>query len=218
MFTGIIRYIGTIRQVRPTSTGRRLALDIGPLAQGVRLGDSIAVNGACLTVCALDGEQADFDVVAETLDRTTLGDLAAGSKVNLENALRLGDALDGHLVQGHIDALATVREIRAAGACEIEFTGPRELLGQMVTKGSVAINGVSLTLAEVSDDAFRVAIIPTTLRETTLGLLRRGDRVNIETDVIGKYVQKYLGQAPAAPAGGNSGGLTIEKLKQAGFI
>ncbi len=214
MFTGIIRHVGTVTAVRPTPAGRSLRISLGPLVEGLRAGDSVAVCGACLTASDIDRNEASFDVIAETLSRTRLGNLAVGSRVNLERSLTLADALDGHLVQGHVDGLATVRRVRRdGGQWVIELAGGPELTGQMVPKGSVAIDGVSLTLAGVSGEEFSVALIPTTLAETTLGDLTPGDEVNIETDVIGKYVQKYLHQL----VGGGSGNLSLEKLRQAGF-
>lgn len=216
MFTGIIRHVGKVTNVRPSAGGARLAIDLGPLAAGLGLGDSMAVRGVCLTAAALDGRIASFDVIAETLKRTMVGELKVGDRVNLEPSLRVGQGLDGHIVQGHVDGLATLRTIVRGGQYVLEFSATTELTGQMVAKGSVAIDGVSLTLVEVSADRFSVALIPTTLGETTLGDLRPGDKVHIETDVIGRYVLKYLAQmglqSPAA------GGLTMEKLKDAGFL
>jgi len=212
MFTGIIRHVGLVRDASGTAAGARLRIDLGPCAEGLNLGDSVAVNGACLTVAALAGGEGEFDVVTETLSRTTLGQLRAGAKVNLETALRLSDALDGHLVQGHVDGIAQVRAVRRGRECVIELDAPRELSDWMVPKGSVAIDGVSLTLASLADGRFGVALIPTTLDETTLGGLAVGDKVNIETDVIGKYVRRCLRQY-----GAGSEGLTIDKLADMGF-
>lgn len=192
-----------------------MRIDLGSLAEGLVAGDSVAVSGACLTVAALEGDAAEFDVVAETLDMTTLGDLRTGARVNLERALRLDGGLDGHLVQGHVDAVAAVRRIdRAGDGRVVRFAAEAEVAGQMVPKGSVAIDGVSLTLAEVHAEEFSVALIPTTLAETTLGELAVGGRVNVELDLIGKYVRRYIGRI-AGPTPG--GGLTLEKLKDAGF-
>ena len=215
MFTGIIRHVGVVRDIRPSAEGRRLTIDLGPLAEHLRAGDSVAVSGACLTVAALAGSAASFDVVAETLSRTRLGRLRPGQRVNLERSLRVGEALEGHLVQGHVDGLAMVKAIRRRGEWLVEFSAPRDLTDQMAPKGSIAVDGVSLTLVDVSAGTFSVALIPTTLAETTLADLKVGDPVNIETDVIGKYVRRYLQQAGPQP--GTSGGLTLEKLKDAGF-
>jgi riboflavin synthase len=211
MFTGIIRQIGRLRSTANSAAGRSLTIELGSLAGELAHGDSLAVNGACLTAAELTGETGRFDVVRETLERTTLGRLGAGDRVNLEPALRLGDGLDGHLVQGHVDGLARVSDLRTGGQWRITFAADKELTDQMVTKGSVAIDGVSLTLAEVADGQFAVALIPTTLADTTLARLAVGDEVNIETDLIGKYVRRYL------PGAGGGGGLTMETLRQAGF-
>ena len=212
MFTGIIRHVGTVQTVAPQTGGKRLAVDLGPLAGGLAEGDSVAVNGACLTAAAVASARAEFDAVAETLNCTTLGDLRPGGKVNLERPLCAGDAIDGHLVQGHVDGVAEVRSIARGGQWTIEFTALAELTDLMVPKGSVAIDGVSLTLVAVAGDSFSVALIPTTLAGTTLADLAAGSKVNVETDVIGKYVRKYLGDLGASP-----GGVTLDKLRNAGF-
>ena len=214
MFTGIVRHVGEVKAVRSTGAGARLVIDVGPLAEGLGTGDSVAVNGACLTVTESDREGAAFDAVAETLSRTTLGALRPGQKVNLERSLGVNDALDGHIVQGHVDGVGTVRSVGRGERPIWEFDAPDELTRQMVPKGSVCVAGVSLTLVDVSDGRFSVALIPTTLAETTLGASRPGDKVNIETDVIGKYVQRYL-RTMVADGGGS---LTLEKLRQAGFL
>ncbi len=214
MFTGIVRHVGQIRQILPGADGKRLTIDLGPLAEGLVTGDSVAVAGACLTVTAVRRTEADFDVVPETLTSTTLGGLRVGQRVNLERPLRLADALDGHLVQGHVDGVAEVREIRTAGGHVVRFAAPRKLTDQMIPKGSVCVDGVSLTLLDLNQGQFAVALIPATLAETTLGALAVGSKVNVETDVIGKYVRRYLRQTHQVP----SEGLTLEKLQEAGFI
>ena len=216
MFTGIIQHVGVIRAVRDTSDGARLAIDLGPLASELSRGDSVAVNGACLTAADCSGQTAEFDVIAETLKRTTLGAFRPGAKVNLELAMQAGGRLDGHIVQGHIDATATVRTINRGQPCILELQGSNDLIALMAPKGSVAVNGVSLTLADISPDRFSVGLIPTTLTDTTLGDLSAGDTVNIEADIIGKYVVTFLqlmiGQ------GQGSGAVTLDKLREAGFI
>ena len=214
MFTGIIEAIGIVRSAGRTEAGRRLKIDLGRVCEGLKLGDSVAVSGACLTLSALDGANGEFDVVRETLSKTTLGSLAGGSKVNLERSLRLGDGLDGHLVQGHVDAVAEVRSIRRGDQWLVEFTAGADLTRQMVPKGSVTVDGVSLTLVDVSERAFSVALIPTTLSETTLCELVETARVNVEADLIGKYVRKHL--AGMLGSGGSSS-LTLDKLKESGF-
>jgi len=214
MFTGIVRHIGLVRQVSRQANGSLLTIDLGPLAEGLGQGDSVAVNGACLTVSALGPSQVTFDVVSETLSKTTLGTLQVGSKVNLERSLRLADELHGHIVQGHVDGTAEAKTIHKVGEHKVEFLAEPALTGLMVPKGSVCVDGVSLTLIEVSADGFSVAVIPTTLRETTLGELVSGTKVNVETDLIGKYVLKHL----ATLSGTQSSGISLETLNRAGFL
>jgi riboflavin synthase len=222
MFTGIIQHVGTVRRIVPAAGGRTLTIELGPVAEGLGLGESIAVGGACLTACAIRGSEADFDVMTETLRATKLGQLTEGAKVNLEPALRLGDGLDGHLVQGHVDTVATVRSIdRSPGKWVGRFVLAPEAAGQMVPKGSVTVDGVSLTVVDVLPDGFTVSLIPTTLADTTLADLQPGDTVNVELDVIGKYVQKHLrAMLGSAEAGSRSadGGVSLETLRDAGFL
>ncbi len=213
MFTGIVKHVGRVTAIASARGGRRLSIDMGPLAKGLQLGDSVAVNGACLTAAEIAGGVVAFDVVAETLDKSTLGKLAAGGAVNLELAMLASGRLDGHIVQGHVDGVAEVTDIRRGDRWDVTFRGEAQLVGLMVPKGSVAIDGVSLTLAGVDVSTFTVALIPTTLAETTLADLATGRRVNVETDVIGKYVQRYLQQMVS----GQGGSLTLDKLRSAGF-
>jgi riboflavin synthase len=177
MFTGIVDRMG--RVARP---GRRFAVETG--WDDLRHGESVAVNGVCLTVVRAPGGRAEFDVVAETMARTNLGDLRKGDRVNLERALRVGDRLSGHIVQGHVDGTGVVRQTGAT----LRVESP--LARQLVTKGSVALNGVSLTVVDVEPDAFTIALIPTTLKITNLGRLRKGHRINIELDILAKYVKR----------------------------
>jgi len=204
MFTGIVEAVGRVAALEPRGELLRLVLEAPSLTEGTRLGDSVAVNGACLTVVSVEGPRLAFDAVPETLDRTGLGELRAGARVNLERALRAGGRLDGHLVQGHVDATGRLARLERQGDdvrlfvdCDPDFA---DLL---VEKGSVAIDGVSLTVVGVRADGFDVALIPHTLRETTLGERRPGDRLNLEADVLGKYVKKYLDRVlarePARP-------------------
>ncbi|HDZ20314.1 hypothetical protein LCGC14_0295720 [marine sediment metagenome] len=213
MFTGIIRHVGSLRSIAPAAGGQRLSIDLGPLAAQVARGDSVAVCGVCLTAADLSGSAASFDVMAQTLETTTLGSLSTGAKVNLELALRAGGGLDGHLVQGHVDGLAELADIRRGDRYELTFRADDEVTATMASKGSVAVDGVSLTIADVDGQTFRVALIPTTLAETTLGERVVGDKVNVETDIIGKYVRRYLSQL----GGSGRDGLTLEKLREAGF-
>ena len=213
MFSGIIQHVGLVRRLSSQGAGKRLAIDIGPLAEGLARGDSVAVAGACLSVADSQGGVAEFDVMAETFSHTTIGDLYVGAKINLERSLRLGDGLEGHLVAGHVDGVARVAAVGRQRGHILEFQATRELTDLMVAKGSVAIDGVSLTLTDVSGTAFSVALVPITLAKTTLGQLAPGARVNVETDVIGKYVLKYLRSIGEH----SGGGLTLEKLREAGF-
>jgi len=212
MFTGLVEAIGTVGAARASAAGRRIEVDLAGAADGVSAGDSINVGGCCQTVANLRGSVAAFDVVPETLRRTTLGDLKAGDRVNIERSLRLGDRLGGHVVTGHVDGVARLAERREGGPERLwRFEASADLVGSMVPKGSVAVDGVSLTLVDVGPAGFTVALIPTTLGRTTLGALRPGGRANIETDVLGKYVLKLLG-------GAKGGVLSLEALRAAGFL
>ena len=193
MFTGLVQSLGVVRQLVPDGPGVRLVIVDESIAQRAKIGDSIAINGCCLTVVELDGADLSFEAGAETLSRTNLGRLQAGSKVNLEASLQLGDSLGGHLVAGHIDAVGQLeRREDDAQWSTMWFTVPGDLTRQMASKGSIAIDGVSLTLVDVTDNSFSVALIPHTLSVTTLGMLRPGDEVNLETDLLAKYVERQL--------------------------
>ena len=193
MFTGIIETVGRIRSIEPAGDLSRLVVVAPAVLDGVKLGDSIAINGACLTVTKIDGDAFHFDAVKETLDLTSLGDLAVGSDVNVERAMRADGRLDGHIVQGHVDGTGRVRVLQREGddVRLVVDCGP-EITEVLVPKGSVAIDGVSLTVVDVTPDGFDVALIPHTLAETNLGGRTPGDRVNLEADVLGKYVRRYL--------------------------
>ena len=214
MFTGIIRHIGTVRDHRDTATGRRLRVDLGPLAENLSLGNSVAVDGLCLTAAEISGSDVAFDVVRESLSRSTLGTLKTGSLVNLELALRADGRFDGHIVQGHVDGIAAVTHIRKQNEWTVEFIADRSLIGQMVSKGSITINGVSLTLVDVKAEKFSVTLIPTTLGDTTLPTLAPGSKVNIEVDILGKYISRYLQNLTETP----EGNLTLDKLRGQGFM
>ena len=216
MFTGIIRHIGKVISLTSGASPRKLTLDIGPLAKGLAIGDSVAVMGTCLTATSVSGCEATFDVAAETLTKTKLGKLSPGDSVNLEPALRASDGLDGHIVQGHVDSLAQLRRVTQGNQYVMEFTCERALTDQMVPKGSVTIDGVSLTLVDVGSETFSVALIPETLNSTTLKTLAPGDKVNVEVDILGKYVRKYLMQL-AGQSGSSGGSLTLDKFLKAGF-
>lgn len=199
MFSGIVEFLGTIHHRQELPPGMRLIVRAGPLAAAARIGDSIAVNGCCLTVVEahVSLQLLGFDAGAETLSRTNLGGLVVGSQVNLEQALRVGDPLGGHLVTGHVDQVGKLDERHdEADWSKCWFRVPRKLTRQMASKGSVAVDGVSLTLVDVEDERFSVALIPHTLKSTTLGTRRVGDLVNIETDLLAKYVERQLTTEP----------------------
>ncbi len=193
MFTGLVQRLASVAEVRPAPPGRRLVVRATPLTGSAQIGDSVAVNGCCLTVVGIDADCLAFDAGPETLARTNLGDLQAGDSVNLEASLRMGDALGGHFVTGHIDGRGTLAERTDEGDWStLWFAAETRLLAQMANKGSVAIDGVSLTLVDVDSERFSVALIPHTLAVTTLGRLAIGDSVNLETDLLAKYVEKCL--------------------------
>ena len=193
MFTGLIETLGTIERAEPAGPGRDLWIGAPKLAADLCVGDSVAVNGCCLTVVSHDTRTSRFQAGPETLARTNLGELVPGDRVNLERSLRLADRLGGHLVQGHIDGVGRIAERGREGDWELFWiTCPDNLAVQMVPKGSVAVDGVSLTLVEVEAARFSVALIPHTLLHTTLGFKQPGAAVNLETDLLAKYVWKYL--------------------------
>jgi riboflavin synthase len=193
VFTGIVESVGRVFAVEPEGDLVALGVEAPAICDGLRIGDSVAVNGGCLTVTGIEGGRLRFEAVRETLQRTALGDLREGSRVNLERALRADGRLDGHIVQGHVDGVGRVRELARDGDdVRLYLDCEAELAGWLVEKGSVAVDGVSLTVVGVEPTGFDVALIPHTLEATTLGALRPGDRVNLEADVLGKYVKRYL--------------------------
>ncbi len=193
MFTGLVQEIGTVRAVEPTAKGARLTIGGAGTAAELGLGDSVAVSGVCLTAVEVDGEAFSVEAVAETLARTTLGGLAAGDEVNLEPAMRLGDRLGGHIVQGHVDGVARVVDLRTEGESTILRLGPPpELSRYVVHKGSVALDGVSLTVSALVGGDFEVALIPHTMGATTLGPDRAGQDLNLEVDALAKYVEALV--------------------------
>lgn len=213
MFTGIVELTGTVRDSRVVAGGRRLRIELGPIASECKNGDSVCVQGVCLTVAAVTENSLEFDVITETLQRTTLGRKHVGDRVNLERSLKVGDRLDGHFVQGHVDGTAAVTAVRRSDREYVIGLRPEERLAPyMVPKGSVAIDGVSLTIAEVHHGDFTVALIPTTLERTTLTTLRVGDLVNIESDIIARTIVHQLKQMTEA------GSLTLDALQKAGFV
>ena len=216
MFTGIIETVGTVRAFvqKPGGASAHIRADI---VEGLRLGDSIAVDGACLTVTALQGDGFTCDLSAETLERSTLGTLTAGSRVNLERPLRLGDRLGGHLVSGHVDGVGEIAARISQGEGEFwRFRFPQDLAPLLVMKGSIAVDGISLTIAELSGDVFGVALIPHTLRNTTLVDKHTGNPVNLETDMLGKHVVRFLSLRDGSDRGVERR-LSLAFLKEHGF-
>jgi riboflavin synthase len=238
MFTGLIEEVGLVKRLERGPAGGKLSVRAKTVLDGTKIGDSIAVSGACLTVIALDSEGFVVECMPETLTRTTLGQAGSGSLVNLERSLRWGDRLGGHLVLGHVDAVGEVLRVRQAGiASEVRVSLPAELRGAVAARGSVAIDGISLTVIGVDGEGFEVGIIPHTLKETTLRAVKAGARVNLEADVLARYVLQSLqaltgagglgaaamgagalGGAAASVSGpGARGGLTEEFLREQGF-
>jgi len=196
MFTGIVRERGRVVSASGNGRGTRLRIAAPEAAGRAETGDSISIAGVCLTVVAVDDGEVEFDAVAETLRRSSLGRLRAGDAVNVEPALRAGEPLGGHYVQGHVDGVGQVRSIEPEGdGVLIAFDAPAEVLRYCVEKGSVAVEGVSLTITQVDESGFGVALVPHTLAETTLGSLEPGDEVNLEADVLAKYVERLVHRA-----------------------
>jgi len=194
MFTGIVEHLGRATRVADVERGRRLTVDAGSLASGVEIGDSVAVNGVCLTVVAVDGTSLEFETIGETLDRTNLGRLEAGDPLNLERPMAATGRFDGHIVQGHVDGVGKIRSVGADGSGRrLWIDAPGSLLRYVVEKGSITVDGVSLTVSAVDGDGIEVALIPHTLEVTTLGVRQPGSVVNIEVDVLAKYVERLLG-------------------------
>jgi riboflavin synthase len=212
MFTGIVQASGVVRSIRSAGSEVRLVLDAPGLPGPILAGASVCVSGVCLTVARSDAQTIEFDVVAETLSRSTLSSLKPGDRVNLERSLRAADHLDGHIVQGHVDGTAIVSRISSDHTVTFETTD--DLSPYIIPKGSIAVDGVSLTIAGVSGGQFSVALIPTTLSETTLGNLRVGHRVNIETDILARTVVTTLQRWREGPSGHE---ITMDLLRQQGY-
>lgn len=193
MFTGIVEQIGTVKKVANTASGYRLVLTADGLGE-IPEGSSLSVNGVCLTVVEPSGDEVMVDVIPETIDRTSLAGISPGTQVNLERAMPADGRFDGHIVQGHVDGVVTITRIDETDeeGVRMVFTLPDQLAPYLVEKGSITVDGVSLTVANVSSDEFSVALIPHTLEVTTLGLRRVGDVVNLETDVLAKYVERIM--------------------------
>lgn len=200
MFTGLVESLGRVVTALPEDAGLRLAVEAGDTATGVAIGDSICVSGCCLSVVRLEGGHLEFQLGPETLARTTLGGLRPGAAVNLERSLRLTDRLGGHLVTGHVDGVGGLVSLARDGDwVTCRFAAAPALMPQMAAKGSVAVDGVSLTVVDVAADSFSVALIPHTLACTTLGTLTPGTLVNLETDLVAKYVDRWLAARGTSP-------------------
>jgi riboflavin synthase len=212
MFTGLTEEIGTVRNIKGGAVAT-IAISCDRVTRDAEIGDSVSVSGVCLTVVAASDDGLVFDCVPETLSRSTLKDLRPGDKVNLESSLRAGKMIGGHFVQGHADGVGTVEVTRDLGrSSQMRIAAPREVLRYVVEKGSIAVDGVSLTVVSCDDAGFTVALIPHTLATTTLGVKKSGDKVNLEADILGKYVEKFLSGGRA------SNGVTDDLLRDAGFM
>jgi riboflavin synthase len=220
MFTGIIEGLGTIREIRPEGQGKRMTVDADFLLERTRIGDSICVSGACLTVVLIDNKRFTADVSPETLEKTTFKHARIGDRVNLERALRFSDRIDGHLVSGHIDGTGTVMLNQNMGnAIIVSFKVPEFISNYMIQKGSVAVDGISLTVNHCGKESFDVSIIPHTAKLTTIGFKKAGDLVNIETDMIGKYVERFVGgKRRDEKKKGTGNSLDMEFLAKSGFL
>jgi len=222
MFTGLIIELGEITAIDRRAQDARLAIRGHKILQDIAIGDSIAINGVCLTTTTVKGDVVSFDVSGETLKSTNLGELKRGDKVNLEPSLRPNSKMGGHFVSGHVDGIGRIRSRRAEGNAErIDIESPAHVLKYLVRKGSVSVDGISLTVVNVLKDAFSLVIIPHTASLTTIGFKKAGDTVNLEPDILAKYVEKFLhkaGQEETVAGEGISDNRFLSKLKDSGFI
>lgn len=221
MFTGIIEGLGKINGIRSTGRGKRLTIEADFSLDQTKIGDSISVSGACLTAVKMDGRRFEVDVSPETLQVTTFDKAKVGDRVNLERALRLSDRIDGHLVAGHVDGTGIIKQLVPLGnAIMVTIAVEQSLSRYMIAKGSVAVDGISLTINDCDNSGFSVSIIPHTAKLTTIGFKGKGDRVHIEADMIGKYVERFVGRKPPEIKSPTSGrpALDREYLIKAGFI
>lgn len=217
MFTGLVEEVGVLESIQGNEQASRLVIRAQQVLDGVKLGDSISVNGICLTVTSYANRQFSVDVMPETMNKTSLRQLRSGQRVNLERAMRLGDRFGGHIVSGHVDGTGMVasREVNA-NAVVFRIEAKPQLLKYVIARGSICIDGISLTVVDVNDSGFTVSIIPHTLANTSLADRRPGDLVNLETDVIGKYVERLLGYQNHGTTE-KSGGLSLAFLQENGF-
>lgn len=214
MFTGIIEHLASVKNLSLKAGGGELFLDFSDFYNDLMLGESIAINGICLTIKEISGKIVSFDVSSETLKKTTLGKLRYAENVNIERALRVGDRIGGHFVTGHVDGTGTIKgKKQSADQCTMSFSVEKKFTDMMIEKGSVAIDGISLTVIDFVDSAFSVALIPYTLASTTLGFKKIGDPVNIEIDMMGKWIKKLLANMLE-----KKGSITQEQLIEQGFL
>jgi len=219
MFTGIIEGLGTLEAIQSTGQGARLSISSEVSLETTGIGDSIAVNGACLTAVSISKNRFEVDVSPESLKHTTLGSARIGDRVNIERALRLGDRLDGNLVSGHIDGTGVIRKRQSLGnAIIVTVSVPKALTRYMIHKGSVAVDGVSLTINSIGPESFEVSIIPHTAGLTTVGFKPAGSRVNIETDMIGKYIERFITTPGEQMDTGEKKDIDIALLARSGFL
>jgi len=217
MFTGIIEEIGTIKAIRQTGHSGVLEVTASKVLEGTQTGDSIAINGVCLTVTTLHGSSFTADVMPETMNRTNLGSLHPGSRVNLERAMQLGGRLGGHMLSGHIDTTARIMQFREdENAIWVQIELPSSLFRYVVAKGSVAIDGISLTVAKTDKSSLSVSLIPHTRHLTTLSSKKAGDKVNIETDMIARYIEKLIGSTTVQHE--NTTKINVDFLKENGYL
>ena len=213
MFTGIVEDLCKVENIQKKTDSMVISVNLGDLSDDVKNGDSIAINGTCLTVTNINDHVATFDVLTETVSKTSLKEIKSATKVNVERALRVGDRMGGHFVTGHVDGTGVIdKKATQPGQTDLWVKVDNKLGSMMIEKGSIAIDGISLTLVEVTDTAFSVALIPFTLAETTLGFKGAGDIVNLELDMIGKWVKRLIPPEYSAPSS-----ITLDKLKDQGF-
>ena len=219
MFAGIVERVARVAALRPARQAVRLDVELGDLMDDLTPGASVAINGVCLTLAERRGANGRFDVVPETWRLTTLNTLKAGDPVNVERSLRLGDRIDGHFVQGHVDGVGKIVRIqRDEGEYKLSVTAGADLMPYIVRKGSVALDGISLTVVDVEQNRFSVALIPTTLERTVLGRRRPGDPINIETDILARLVVSRLEALAGGAEQAGPGGLTWRRLEESGFL
>ena len=221
MFTGIIEGLGTLSGIRSAGQGKRLTIDADYTLDQTKIGDSIAVNGACLTVVKVNFKRFEVDLSPETLEVSTFERAKLGDRLNLERAMRLSDRIDGHLVLGHVDGIGVIKERKQVGnAVMVTFGVPEALARYMIPKGSIAIDGISLTINACEPKHITVSIIPHTAEKTTIGMKQNGDPVNLETDMIGKYVERFTraGSVHSSKKTNASSGIDMEYLAKSGFL